>query len=204
MQPIVVSATKRQLIECIQGNIAPLLGTIRTYVQRMDLASGEYVHGVALEVMQEVVIEALGHADRFDASRQPMAWLLGIAINMIRRKKVEEAKRDRRELSLSRLSMLHPESEGEMLAQLISPAEKGPEYLVESDEHVEAILSLVSAQDQQVLRLALLEEFEREALARQLGTTYGAARMRLHRALGRLRLAWSERQQKLQGGEGDE
>jgi len=54
------------------------------------------------------------------------------------------------------------------------------------------MLSLVSEEDQQVLRLALLEEVKAEALAQRLGTTIGTARMRLHRALRRLRTAWDE------------
>lgn len=202
VRPLVASSAKHQLIECIQESAVSLLGTIRTYVQRMGLASGEHAHSVALEVLQEVVMEALDHAESFNVTRQPMAWLLGIAINVIRRKKVEQAKRYGRELSLDRLarSSQEQESEGVMLNQIASPVEDGPEWLIENDEQVNAILSLVSTEDQHVLRLALLEEFERDALARKLGTSYGAARMRLHRSLERLRLAWHKSQEQLAGG----
>ena len=54
-----------KLIECIADNVASLLGIIRSYVMRMGLARGEEVSTVALEVLQEVVLEALDHADRF-------------------------------------------------------------------------------------------------------------------------------------------
>jgi DNA-directed RNA polymerase specialized sigma24 family protein len=64
-------------------NVASLLGIIRSYVKRMGLASGEDVSAVALEVLQEVVLEALDHAGRFNPTGQPMAWLLGIAMNVI-------------------------------------------------------------------------------------------------------------------------
>lgn len=65
------------------------------------------------------------------------------------------------------------------------------------------LLSLVSEDDKLVLRLAFLEDFEREALARRLGVSTGAAGMRLHRALARLRSAVIE-QKKWQRGEEDE
>src|SRR5690349_2492914 len=59
-----------------------LLRTLRMYVARASLAEGEtQIRRVADEVLGEVTIEALAHADRFDASRAPAAWLLGIAAN---------------------------------------------------------------------------------------------------------------------------
>ena len=87
---------------------------------RMGLASGEEVPAVALEVLQEVVLEALDHADRFNPTGQPMAWLLGIAINVIKRKKYERIKRSQRELSMSDLSLTQEEhlSESELFDQL--------------------------------------------------------------------------------------
>ena len=62
----------------------------------------------------------------------------------------------------------------------------------------------MSPEDQQLLRLAILEDYEREALARKLGVTPGTARMRLHRALRRLRVAWYEQQTTLVRGESNE
>ena len=82
-----VPAKKQLLMAFLMHNTEPLLGTLRSYVQRMGLARGEEVKAVALDVLQEVVVEALDHAERFNATGQPMAWLLGIAINVIKRKK---------------------------------------------------------------------------------------------------------------------
>ena len=199
------ASPKRDILEFLSEYAAPLLGTLRVYVQRLGLETGEEGAIVAMEVLQETAVEALGHADRFDATRQPMAWLLGIAVNVIKRKKVEKAKRAGRELLLSRLSASYPEagSESDVLDLLIPVAIAGPEQAVEVDEQVRELLSLVSEDDQQVLRLAFLEDFEREALARRLGVTTGAAGMRLHRALARLRSALHE-QKKWQRGEEDE
>lgn len=189
---------KYQILECIQSNTSSLLGAICLYVQRLGLASGIEAHEVASEVLQEVVIEALDHADSFVSTGQPKAWLLGIAVNVIKQKKVKAAKRYRREILLGRLSLLYPgseqASETDLLDQIVASSVADPEQAVETSEEVNSLLSLVSRDDQQVLRLAFLEDFDREALAQRLGTSTGAARMRLHRALSRLRAAWFEQQ----------
>ncbi len=193
-----VAQTKHVLLDFLAENTGPLLGTLRSYVQRMGLAQGEAVAPTALEVLQETVIEALDHSGRFDPSRQPMAWLLGIAMNVIRRKRVERAKYYKHEFSIGQLTQVHGESlsEDEYFEMVAPLAFSGPELDVEADEQANNILALVSPEDRQILRLAYVYEFERESLAQQLGITPGAARVRLHRALTRLRTAWREQQLK--------
>ncbi|MEO8971298.1 MAG: sigma-70 family RNA polymerase sigma factor [Ktedonobacteraceae bacterium] len=204
--PSVRPHASSHLVAFIEEQSVSLLRIICSYVQNMGLATGVEVKPVALEVMQETVLEALNHADRYDPNRRMMAWLLGIALNIIRRKKTETLKRHQRELSLSQLVSLHTEpiSEDDLLDQLIASSQSGPEQEIESDEQVHALLSLVSEDDQQILRLALLEDFERDALAQQLGVTKGTARVRLHRALRRLRAAWVVQDNNIQKGEGHE
>jgi len=204
--PTVTASDNTKIIECITDNVASLLGILRSYVKRMGLARGEDVPAVAVEVLQEVVLEALDHADRFNPTGQPMAWLLGIAINVIKRKKAELVKRSQRELSMSDLSLKQEEglSESELFDQLMANSSAGPEQEIAANEQAELLLSLVSPEDQHVLMLAFLQGFEREALAQKLGISTGATRVRLHRALKRLRLAWSDQHLKSQEGESDE
>ncbi|MBA2394666.1 MAG: sigma-70 family RNA polymerase sigma factor [Ktedonobacteraceae bacterium] len=197
----VEDAKKQQLIMFLTENTAPLLGTLRSYVQRMGLARGDDVPTIALEVLQEAVVEALKHADRFIPTGQPMAWLLGISVNVIKRKKAELAQRARRETSIAALSQQESLSEGELFDQVASCVLAGPEQDIEANEQASSLLSLVSAEDQRLLRLAFLYDFEREALAEQLGITPVAARVRLHRALSRLRIAWRKQQVEQQEGE---
>ena len=201
--PTVTASDTTKIIECITENLASLLGILRSYVKRMGLASGEEVPAVAIEVLQEVVLEALDHADRFDQTGQPMAWLLGIAINVIKRKKAELLKRSQRELSIGDLSLMQEEhlSESELFDQLTADSSAGPDQEIAANEQAELLLSLVSPEDQHILMLAFLQGFEREALAQKLGISPGATRVRLHRALKRLRLAWSEQHLKSQEGE---
>ena len=194
------------IVEYIAGNAASLLGIIRSYVMRMGLASGEDVATVALEVLQQVVLEALDHAERFDSTGQPMAWLLGIAINIIKRNKAERIKSSQRELSMSDLSLMQEEdlSESELFDQLVAHSDAGLDQEIAANEQAGLLLSLVSPEDQHILMLAFLEGYKREELAQKLGITPGATRVRLHRALKRLRLAWSEHYPNLDKGESNE
>jgi RNA polymerase sigma factor (sigma-70 family) len=194
------------IAEYIADNTSSLLGIIRSYVMRMRLASGEDVSPVALEVLQQVVLEALDHADRFDVTGQPMAWLLGIAINIIKRNKAERIKSSQRVLTVSDLSLMQEEelSESDLFDQFVTSSEAGLDQEITANEQAKLLLSLVSPEDQHILMLAFLEGYEREALAQKLGISPGATRVRLHRALKRLRLAWSEQYPDLHKGESNE
>lgn len=195
-------STQQLLQDFLQANATSLLGIVRSYVQRMGLASGDRVPGAALEILQEMAMEALAHAKRFNPQGQPMAWLLGIAMNIIRRKKVENAKRYQREELLGALVKRYPDlpNESDVLDHIASPTTPELAQIVESDEQVTALLALVSPEDQHILRLALLDEYKHQDLAQKLGISTGAARMRLHRALSRLRTAWKEQQHSQQEG----
>ena len=197
--------SRLRLIECIEQHVESLLGSISLYARRMGLDAGTDPRGMALDILQETVIEALEHANRFTVTQQPLAWLRGIAVNVIKRKKVEQAKRARREISLSCLTAQQPSSSSEqdVLDRLvpISETASDPGLALESDEEIAVILSLVSPTDQEVVRLAVLEDCERETLAQRLGIPAGTARMRLHRALRRLRSVWVKHQELERKGE---
>lgn len=196
------STGKHQLLACIQEHTATLLGTLRLYVSRSGVASGGEVPAVALELLQETVVEALAHVDRYPVETQPMAWLLGIAVNLIKRRKVARIRLAEREVLLGHLARqtFQQLSETDLLDYLLPSAHDGPEQEVEGEEQVQQMLALVSHEDQHLLYLAFLEDFDREALASCLGISPGAARMRLHRAVKRLRAAWVARQSLLSRG----
>lgn len=186
------SSIRGQLLALDEEQATRLHGIICSYVQSMGLACGSDIAPVAQEVVQEAIVVALEHAERFDPSRQVVAWLLGIALNIIKHKKSEAAKRRGRERSFDQIIEQHTASmsEHDLLNLLKASSQADPAEAVVSDEQVNALLSLVPLDDQQVLRLAFLEDFTREALAQRLDITSGAARVRLHRALIRLRAAW--------------
>jgi RNA polymerase sigma factor (sigma-70 family) len=193
MDPMDMHTANQDLLrQFIAGESEALLGTLRYYVVRAGLADGRDAAPVATELLNEVVVQALEHADRFRPSGQPMAWLLGIAANLIKRKQSERATRERREPLVRDLcsSTQDGVSEDELFDRVASLAAGGPIADWEADEAASAILAHVSANDRRVLQLAVLHGLNGEGLAQELGIKPGAARVRLHRALNRLREAW--------------
>lgn len=178
-----------------QENAAQLTGILCAYIVRMGPASPEFVQALAAETFQDAVLEALLHAERFDASMQPRAWFLGIATNVLKRKRAGAARRYRFEVLTSELASTRAAScESDLLDQLVPRFTPNPEQELESREQVYELLALVSAADAEVLTLALLYDLDSSALARYLGISVSAARVRLHRAQRRLRAAWQRRE----------
>ena len=168
-----------------------MLRSVELYVLRSGLATGEQAFGVAMDVLNETVLEALKHADRFDPLRQPRPWLIGIALNIIKRRKADRAKRTQREplihdlLGDSQMSV----GEDDLFDRVAELSDRYVESELESEQEVSRLLAGVSDSDQYLLRLAILHGLKGEALAEALGVSSGTARVRLHRALHRLRLA---------------
>lgn len=183
-------------------HVDAIIRTLCMYIRRANLATGDAVQGEALEVLSEVVIEALKNAERFDPSRQVRPWLLGIATNIIKRRQLAQWKRMSKETCLRNV---YPDSsdisDDELFDRLIVLCTTELEIDVIANEQVTAMLSLVSSDDQHILRLAILHGLSGEALAEELGIKHGAARVRLHRALDRLRTALQQRATSEQEGE---
>lgn len=172
------------------------LDVISSYVARMGLAHGDAVWSMAMTVLQETVIETLTHLERFANASQPRAWFLAVAANVLKRKRREIVRQSQCESPVSAL-MAKTEDIGEsaFLEQVVNLVVPGPEQEVEASEQVREMLSLVSAEDQRILRLALLYDMDGQMLANTLGVQPSTARSRLHRALARLRVAWVKYEQ---------
>ena len=185
----------------LQENSARLTGIISSYVARMGLARGENIHQLAAEVFQDAALELLAHADRLDPERQPHAWFLRIAANILKRKRASFARRYRFEVLVSDLAdRTQADDAYDVLDRLMAERVPGPEQMLAAREHVQELLALVSARDAEILRLALLRDLDAEHIADLLGVKPGAVRVRLHRALRRLRVAWKKHEEREQGG----
>ncbi len=185
---------KTRLRQFIEQEAESLMRTLRFYLFRAGLTA-QPLDGAARELLNDVVAEALAHEDRFRETGQPRAWLLGIAANLIKRRQTEQFRRERRE---PLLRDLYPGLEGQMSDdELFDWIAELSETMSEDDlvqrEVVQDLLNAVSAEDARVLKLAILVGLDGESLARQLGISHGAARVRLHRALMRLRHAVQSR-----------
>src|SRR6266568_9640083 len=77
----------RSLLHYIEQDASDLIGIFRSYIRKAELASKpEEVQEAALELLNEVCIEASKTAHTFDPARPPRAWLLSIATHIISKK----------------------------------------------------------------------------------------------------------------------
>jgi RNA polymerase sigma-70 factor (ECF subfamily) len=176
-----VESRLRQFIEHESG---ALVGTLRYYLYRAGLMPSE---AAAKELLSDVIIEALEHEERFRGG-QPKAWLLGIAANLVKRRRAEVARQERREPLIRDLHADEAAMSDDELFDWMASLTGAVEEIEASDEAAH-LLSRVSPDDARVLRLAILCGLDGDALAAELGISPGAARVRLHRALNRLRTA---------------
>lgn len=183
----------------LQKDIEPLQGIIRSYVIRAGLASGEAVQSVTLDILSEATLQALAHAELFATIQQPRAWFLGIVANLIKRRRVALFRQKQREFPIGMLvAATEDESESDFFDRLSRLTVPGPDQEVEARAQIAELLSLASPEDRRVLRLAFLQDLNTDQLALALNVSPGAARVRLHRALHRVRLAWQGHIQKAQ------
>lgn len=177
------------LRQFVEQEADTLLNILRAYVLRMGIATPQTAAAAADELLSEVVIEALQHPARYDPQRRPMAWLLGIAINLIKRRREQQARLEQREPLLRDLYQEAAEqlSDGELFDRFVALAARDPTRRLEENEQLAALLAPLPQDEQRLLRLALLHEMDGRLLGQALGITAGAARVRLHRTLKKLR-----------------
>jgi RNA polymerase sigma factor (sigma-70 family) len=188
----------RLLLQYLEQDASTIISIFRNRVRKAGLASKpEEVQEVALELLNEVYIEATKTAHSFDPARPPRAWLLGIATHIISKKRAEQAKH-KSEIPLSALPYDHQEA-GAVLTLTSTLINDGMERQIEARAQAEYLLSLVSATDREVLHLSIIEGLDGEELAQRLGCAYTAAQVRLCRARARLRVALQR-----EGGAGNE
>lgn len=208
-----------QLRPFIEDNADSLMGILRSYVAKAGLASDDEIPEAAQDLFGEVVEEALKSADRFDPSSRPLrAWLLKIAANLVMRRQVERLKRKEREArvrdhnigfqsSMPGDQPSESRSDAEFFDQIVAqimskkirPGDHtewarpffNPKVLEEmiGEENAEGLLALVSVQDREILKLAVIHGLDGKAVARALKLKPGTARKRLHVALNNLRAA---------------
>jgi RNA polymerase sigma factor (sigma-70 family) len=171
---------------------AELHRTLRFYLMRAGFgAHTQTLDSATSELVNEVVVEALTHEARFRSEMHPRAWLLGIAANLIKRRQTELARQQRREPLIRDLypGLEDVMSDDDLFDLMIEWADSGQVDGRDSDDLL-AVLDTLPPNDSHILRLALLNGLNGDMLAQELGISPGAARVRLHRALQRLRSAY--------------
>jgi RNA polymerase sigma-70 factor (ECF subfamily) len=181
-----------RLGQFLEEELNSLLPTLCFYIQCAGLSANRiHAEEVAQDLLHDVAVEVLASADRFRPEAQPKAWVLGIAANLIKRRQARKSKMNNREPLIQDL-LPHSNanlSEEELFDQFAGWSRSDPGHQLEAEEAVSLLLAGLSENDQQILKLAIVKGMDGKSLARSLGITPGAARVRLHRALNRVRKA---------------
>jgi RNA polymerase sigma-70 factor (ECF subfamily) len=190
---------RRLLEETIEREQPELLKDIAFYLFRFGVSTDrEGVDATAEDVLQDTSVTAFSILDKYDPDRPAGAWLRGIAVKEILRRRREEG-RERGRLTLVGdigKHKLQELSEAEMFDLLSPPDETNSAGTRSGDE----LLSLVGEDDRELLRLRHFEGLDGKELAAKLGTSEGAVYQRLSRARKHLRQAL-EADNKASGGE---
>jgi RNA polymerase sigma factor (sigma-70 family) len=197
--PAEQSQARASLQRFLQENAASLQSILCGYVVKTGLATGKNVELLAAEVFQDAALETLAHAERFNPEMQARPWFLAIAANILKRHRNDFLKRYRFEVLTSDLARQSAQaSEENVLDQLmgISLNSDSPEQVLVTREGIRELLGLVTQEDARLLQMALIQGWDASALGHLMGVTPGAARVRVHRALNRLRAAWRQSQQR--------
>ena len=165
---------KKRLSKFIEEEADDLKRILRSYVVRMGLAPPGNADETTEEILSQVVVIALTQSDRFDTTRRPMPWLLGIGLNIMRSQQ--------RQFYEAREVTVHDDTIFEQLADQTTFVDA-----VAYESWLNDVLSSLSVADQQIIRLAILHDLDSNTVGHMLRLAPGTVRVRLHRALKRLR-----------------
>lgn len=176
----------RLLGEAVKGHEEELSAGIRVYIWRFGMAQNRAsVKALTEEVLQDTTEIALRKLEEYDERRKPVPWLLGIALNVIRHRLRDDVRRQRVypssiEMPQARVPARRPKQSAGKPA--FDPAVESDEEILLSRMTADEVLSLVSENDRQVLRLAYIEGLTGKELAARLAISEGAVHTRLSRA----------------------
>jgi RNA polymerase sigma-70 factor (ECF subfamily) len=178
--------TENRLKEFFENESEELWRILRLYVLRFGLADGREVGDVTTELLQETVVEVLRAVERFPENATPLAWCVGIALNLMKRKRSKNQRRIQREPLFRDSFPAESLSDGEIIDRFFAETYSHSDQIDHSTV-IEQILEQASPSDAEILRLAIEHHFNGEKIACELGISAGAARVRLHRAIQRQR-----------------
>lgn len=184
---------RRLLEEAIEREWQEILNHISFHVWRSRLAANhEAIAEQAREVLQETVTAAFGSADTYDPSRSAKLWLFGVALIVIKRKLRERGRFSGR-LILVADSEMARHIVGDKKARRMSDADlldvlsSASKQATSQSPTAEELLSLVTGDDREILRLHYIEGLGGEELAARFGVSKETAYQRLSRARINLR-----------------
>lgn len=155
---------------------------IRSYVWKAKSLpkTSEQVDEIAAEILSQVFIEAIEHADRFDSDRPPRAWLLGIASKLILRRQDQHIRHLKHEVSAI-------DDETTLFDRLASLSSPNMEEDVALREQANTLIAQLTETDQIFICVALKHNLSGNEIAKEMNISPGNARVKLHRILEKMR-----------------
>lgn len=210
------TAIARVLLEtCFRNHYADLAQMLRPHIVRMGLASNRHdAEQVALDILADAYLEVQKYPQNYHITLSAKAWIVGFALNLLRRRRSNDSRRSAREVLLGpdvaaalvgEVDDAIRDDMGDrfifrlLLQGVTSYSSEPEEYMVQQQAADDLTIRLhrlydliptLDPIDQGVLRASLQTNFDCSASARLLGIRPGAARTRLHRAVRRLRQAY--------------
>ena len=180
-----------QLLHLIDQHREHAQRVLRHYCLRAELASVSNANAYAADVWQDVVEACLRNPEGLLNAKVPIAWLLAIGSNVVKKRVRQQAQQQQKEPLARDLVRGYRQTltDSEILDALSQHVVPDTADVIESRNVVNWMLGHVSAGDQKVIRLSILDGMNGAEVAHELNISPTAARVRLHRALQRLRTA---------------
>lgn len=179
-------AKSKQLKAYITTHTPQLRQILRQYVAKFGLATGSEVEGSADDVLNTVVTEALIHHDRLQTLDNPLPWLLGIAVNIIRQRRDQKNRLEQREPLIHDLYPTSSLNEEELIDRFIRITSQTTDSL-EHHEELTPIFQHLTDKEAHLLKLAIIYDLNSNEIGEALGISAGTVRVRLHRTLKKIR-----------------
>ncbi len=167
-----------------------LLGIIESYFRHPGITmTWQERREAALDVYSELFLEAMRTLEKYNPARPTRPWLLGLANNVVLRKKHERSKAFARAAKTVQIASDDEESDAEIFDRLIAVSQHyhALESPAEKQAALDEILCNVSESERQVLMLSIVHSLQSDVVGAHLGISAAAARKRLQRALENLR-----------------
>jgi len=195
--PDTIAELRRFLAD--QSSMDGLYGILYGYVKKANIVALEKVQEEASELRQNVVLKALELADKYHGMGV-RPWLLRIAKNLIMQKKSQI----QRHQCVMPVSEARPQtdpvlSDEECFDLFTTRIAEERTQIADLREDLKEALACLSSEDQHILNCYLHHGFDHNEIAHILHIKPGAARTRYHRAVSRLRGAWTIRAENRRG-----
>lgn len=179
-----IDTEESQLRQFIKTEHELIKRHLRMYVLNWGIAHGDAVDDEVDKLLSDLVYEALRSHHRYDASRPPLAWLLGISVNLIRRRIANRA--NHREITVSDLCSENMSPDEIFERYLVGTQDCNLEHL-ENNESWDARLAPFSETDRAIMNGKYRDALTTTEIAAQHNMKPATVRKRISRIMHQLR-----------------